>query len=281
MARHTVCATPQSIEVGDSVTGGNRFAGALLDLDGTVYRGSSLIPGARTGIERLRERGIDVCFLTNKAIRRCESYRRKLTGLGISVTSKQILTSSVITADYLLAECPESVSFVVGEAALVEELHDQGLETTTDPERADVVVASMDRSFDYKTLAAAHRAIEGGARFLATNSDRTCPVADGEIPDAAGMIGAIEGVTGRELDLVMGKPSSVAIQAAMRSLAVDPADCLLIGDRLETDVLMGNRAGMTSVLVCSGVTDRADLEDASIQPDFVLETLGEIETVIG
>jgi arabinose operon protein AraL len=137
----------------------------------------------------------------------------------------------------------------------------------------------MDRSFDCEALTAALEALDDDTAFVATNPDRTCPVAGGEISDAAGMIGAIEGVTGRELDAVAGKPSQTAITAATNHLGADPADCLLVGDRLETDIEMGERAGMTTALVLTGVTDEADLDAGTVEPDYVLDSLAEIETV--
>ncbi len=261
--------------------------GAVVDLDGTVYRGDALIDGADDGVAALRECGTSVLFVTNKAIDRRERYREKLVDLGVPCTLEDLLTSATITADFLAREHPHRPVFVVGEEPLCEELRAVDLAVTGEPEEAGVVVASMDREFDYATLSDALVALDDDVPFLATNPDRTCPVADGEIPDAAGMIGAIEGVTARELDRVLGKPSETTIEAAMGRVAdatgrdrADPADCVMVGDRLETDVAMGERAGMTTVLVLSGVTDRADLDDASVQPDHVIESLGEIEEVL-
>jgi len=263
--------------------------GAVVDLDGTVYRGDALIDGADEGVAALRDRGASVLFVTNKAIDRRERYREKLVDLGVPCTLEDLLTSATITADFLAREHPDRPVFVVGEEPLREELRAVDLSVTGDPELAEVVVASMDREFDYATLSDALAGLDDDddALFVATNPDRTCPVADGEIPDAAGMIGAIEGVTGRELDRVLGKPSATTIEAAMGRVAdatgrdhADPADCVMVGDRLETDIAMGERAGMTTVLVLSGVTDRADLDDAPVEPDHVIESLGEIEEVL-
>ncbi|MFC7232124.1 HAD-IIA family hydrolase [Saliphagus sp. GCM10025308] len=176
-------------------------------------------------------------------------------------------------------DAPGEPTFVVGEDPLVAELEAAGVPVTADPAEATVVLASMDRAFSYDDLRDALVAFENDPAFYATNPDRTCPVEGGEIPDAAAMIGAIEGLTGRELDRVLGKPSSIAVAIAADRLGVDPERCLVVGDRLETDVVMGQQAGMTSVLVLSGVTDREDLEQSSIEPAYVLESLGEIETV--
>lgn len=256
------------------------FEGAILDLDGTVYRGDALVPGANDGVATLRDRGTSVTFVTNKPIERRAQYRDKLDRLGVPCETDDVITSATVTADFLARNHPESVSYVVGEEPLREELRSVDLDVTDDPDRATVVVASMDRSFDYETLSDALYALDDETLFVATNPDRTCPVADGEIPDAAGMIGAIEGVTARELDRVMGKPSDAIVETAVERLGSDPDNCLLVGDRLETDIAMGNRVGMTTVLVLSGVTDRTDLESASVQPDHVVESLGVVDEVL-
>ncbi|QLG28130.1 HAD-IIA family hydrolase [Halorarum halophilum] len=262
--------------------------GAILDLDGTVYRGDALIPGVEAAIAALRERDVDVLFFSNKAIERPAAYREKLAGLGVPVDDDRIVTSATVTAAYLREHHPGESVFLVGEAPLAEELSEAGVPVGP-PAEAAVVVASMDRTFDYEVLTDAMVALEDADAFYATNPDRTCPVEGGEIPDAAGMIGAIEGVTGRELDRVLGKPSSVAVETAMDRLGVAPERCLMVGDRLETDVLMGNRAGMRTALVLSGVTDAEDLREARTapgrtdetpSPDHVIDSLADVLSVL-
>lgn len=256
------------------------YAGAIVDLDGTVYRGDSLLPGARTGISRLRDAGIAILFLSNKAIYRASHYVSLLSDLGIQVEESEVVNSSLVTARFLSERHPNRTVFVVGEEPLIEELRASGLSVTRDPATADVIVASMDREFDYTTLHRVLEAMDDNTLFIATNADRTCPVEDGEIPDAGGMIGAIEGVTGRTVDYVMGKPSPYTIEMATERLGATPVECLMIGDRLETDIKMGEQAGMTTVLVLTGVTDEADLTDESLTPDHVIPTLGDIGRVI-
>jgi arabinose operon protein AraL len=252
--------------------------GAVVDLDGTIYRGSELIPGADAAVEALRDAGVEVLFLSNKPIKRREAYRELLASLGIDVARDRIVNSSAITADHLAAEHPDAPVLVVGEQPLVDELEAAGLTVTDYPEAAAVVVASMDREFDYGTLTRAMRALKPGVKFYATNPDRTCPVESGEVPDAGGMIGAIEGVTGRSLDRVLGKPSTVTVDVALSRLDIDPERCLIVGDRLETDIRMGIGAGMRTALVLSGVTDRDDLAASSLEPDRVLDSIAEIRT---
>jgi arabinose operon protein AraL len=254
--------------------------GAILDLDGTVYRGDTLLPGADDAIATLRDRDVSMLFVSNKPIERREQYAEKLGRLGVPCESTDVVTSATMTADFLARNHPESVCYVVGEQPLRKQLRDAGLAVTDDPDETTAIVASMDREFDYATLSDALDAMDDETLFVATNPDRTCPVADGEIPDAAGMVGAIEGVTGRELDRVMGKPSETMLNTALTKLDLDPAECLLVGDRLETDIEMGNRVGMTTVLVLTGVTDRADLDGASTRPDYVIDSLGAIQEAL-
>ena len=259
---------------------GSAYEAAVLDLDGTVYLGDGLIPGVDDAIRELRETVGPVRFLTNKAIARRRDYTEKLRGLGIETELSHVVNSGWVTARYVSERYPDSTAFVVGESPLVDELRDAGVEITTEAP-GDLVVASMDRKFDYDDLELALRTLDSGAPFLATNPDRTCPTESGAIPDAAGMIGAIEGVTGRAVDEVLGKPSPRMIETTLAAVGVDPTDCLMIGDRIETDILMGDRAGMTTVLVLSGVTDRETVSAADTEPDYVLDSLASIGEVLG
>jgi arabinose operon protein AraL len=258
----------------------NGYAGAVLDLDGTVYIGDDPVPGAVSAVETLRNVGLSVLFLTNKPIARRADYREKLVSLGIPATVGDVISSASVTASYLRAHHDTDPILVVGEEPLREELRAGGLTLTMDPAEARVVLASMDRGFDYETLSRALDAIDDDTAFLATNVDRTCPTPDGEIPDCRAVTGAIEGATGRSVDRVLGKPGEPTIDAATERLDADPGRCLMIGDRLETDMRMGNQCGMTTVLALSGVTDRETLAASSVRPDHVIESIAEIDTVV-
>lgn len=260
------------------------ISAALIDLDGTVYRGDQLVPGAADGIADLIAAGITPVFLSNNATKRPAAYQRKLADLGIDVPVERILNSAVIAADFLEENYPDARLYVAGEPALVEELETRSLSTATEPERTDVVLLSLYRSFDYGTLEdvlAAERATQ--PPIYATNPDRTCPVENGEIPDCGAVIGAVEGLLGRPIDGVLGKPSSVTIEVALDRAGVDAEECLMIGDRLETDIRMGTDAGMQTVLVASGVTERADvgdIGDVDDRPDYVVDSLADVAEVL-
>jgi arabinose operon protein AraL len=254
--------------------------GVLFDLDGTVYVGDDLVPGAAEAVRRLRAAGVAVGFLSNKAIERRGAFAAKLTDLGVPADESAVVNSASIAASVLARDHPDDDVFVVGEPPLTEELAAHDVATTDDPAEADVLLASMDREFDYETLSDAFEAVDGETPFLATNPDRTCPVTGGEIPDCASMVGAIEGASGETLDRVLGKPSPTAVAAASDLLGAPLERCAMVGDRVETDVAMGNRAGMTTVLVRSGVTDDAALAASDVEPDHVVDSVADIDDVL-
>jgi len=268
------------------------FDGYVFDLDGTVYLGDRLIPGAAEAIAELRQRGARTVFLTNKPLESRKAYAAKLTRLGIPAEEKDVINSSAVMADYLRRTAPGARIYCIGEPPLLQELREAGMELIADPRvpgcEVDFVVAAFDRWFDYEKLDCALQAILKGARFIATNGDRTCPVEGGVIPDCGGIIGAIEGVTGKKVELVVGKPHELTVQTAIRRLGVPADRCLMVGDRLETDIVMGNRAGMKTALVLTGVTRREDVPRPGTRPadadpgrplgvpDFVVDSIRDV-----
>lgn len=251
--------------------------GWLFDLDGTVYRGQALVPGADAVIAALRADGRRVAFLSNKPLETRAQYADKLTRLGIPTAADDVVNSSLVLARHLRRLDPGAPVFVIGEPPLIAELEDHGFEVRRDA-RVRWVVIAFDRTFDYAKLNIALQAVRGGARLIATNPDRTCPTEDGEIPDCAGMIAAVEAVTGRAVDVVVGKPSPIILEVALERLGVPAADAVIVGDRLETDIVMGKRQGLATVLVLSGVTRADDPRIAELAPDAVIRSIGELIT---
>jgi phosphoglycolate/pyridoxal phosphate phosphatase family enzyme len=260
------------------------FKGFIFDLDGTVYRGDSLIPGADRVIRLLREKGKKVVFLSNKPLQTREDYASKLTRLGIPTQPNEVINSTFVMTNYLKKIAPEGRLFVVGETPFIEELKKAGFKITDEPGEIDYVVVAFDRTFDYKKLNIAFQAIKKfGAHFVATNPDRTCPVEGGEIPDCAGMIAAIEAVTEKKVEVIVGKPSPIMIQTVLDGMGLRPEDCILIGDRLETDIKMGRESGIATGIVLTGVTDEETLKDikhSSDQPDFVFQSIADVENLL-
>jgi arabinose operon protein AraL len=257
------------------------FKGFIFDLDGTVYRGDSLIPGADRVIRLLREKGKKVIFLSNKPLQTREDYASKLTRLGIPTQPDEVINSTFVMANYLKKIAPEARLFVAGETPFVEELEKAGFKITEEQREIDYVVVAFDRTFDYKKLNIAFQAIKKfGAHFVATNPDRTCPVEGGEIPDCAGMIAAIEAVTEKKVEVIVGKPSPIMIQTVLDVMGLRPEDCILIGDRLETDIKMGRDSGIATGIVLTGVTDEKTLKESSIHPDFIFQCIADIENLL-
>ncbi len=250
-----------------------KIRGYLLDLDGTVYRGERLIPGAAEAIAELRRRGRRTAFLSNKPLYSRRDYAEKLTRLGIPTPEDEVINSSLVLARFLAREAPGARVFAIGELPLLVELCRAGLELCEDPERVQYVVAAFDRTFDYRKLNIAFQALKRGARFIATNPDRTCPVEGGEIPDAAGVIAALEATTGRKVELVLGKPSEHMVRAALEVLGVEAGECAMVGDRLETDIRMAKENGLTAVLTLTGVSAREDISASAWKPDHVIESI--------
>ena len=252
--------------------------GWLFDLDGTVYRGEAAIPGAVETIAGLRAAGRRVGFLSNKPLQTRADYAAKLTRLGIATTDAEVINSSLVLARHLATLDPGAPLFVIGEPPLVDELRAHGFEVRAD-HRVRWVVIAFDRTFDYAKLNTALQAVtRAGARLIATNPDRTCPTADGEIPDCAGMIAAVEAVTARSVEVIVGKPSPLILDVALEALGVTADDCVIVGDRIETDIVMGKRRGLATVLVLSGITRADDPRIAEIKPDAVIGSIRELMT---
>ena len=250
--------------------------GWLFDLDGTVYRGDVLIPGAAETIRALRDDGRRVAFLSNKPLQTRDDYARKLTALGIPTRTDEVITASLVLARHLQTLDPGAPVFVIGEPPLLAELAAHGFEVRRD-HRVRWVVIAFDRTFDYGKLDTALQAVRrSNARLIATNPDRTCPTEDGEIPDCAGMIAAVEAVTGRNVEVIVGKPSPIILEVALATLGVTAGDAVMVGDRIETDIVMGKRLGLATVLVLSGITARDDPRIAEVAPDLVLPSIREL-----
>jgi len=256
------------------------FKGFIFDLDGTVYRGDILIPGADRVIRLLREKGKKVVFLSNKPLQTREDYASKLTQLGIPTQPGEVINSTFVMTNYLKKIAPGARLFVAGETPFIEELEKAGFKITEEPKEIEYVVVAFDRTFDYQKLNIAYQSIKLGAHFVATNPDRTCPVEGGEIPDCAGMIAAIEAVTEKKVEVIVGKPSPIMIQTVLDVMGLRPEDCILIGDRLDTDIKMGRESGIATGIVLTGVTDEKTLKGSSIHPDFIFQSIADVENLL-
>jgi len=256
----------------------------LVDLDGVLVRGGEPLPGAAEAAGQLKrlgrysESGHKVVVFSNNSTRSRRGFAAWLSGLGFAIGPEEIVNSAYIVAQHILKLAGPSAVFIVGEEGLKEELELAGHRLAL-PEEAEFLVVGMDRELSYKKLARALLALLRGARFIAANADPTFPTLRGLLPGAGVVVGAIEGM-GFPPDEIVGKPEQVAFEVAMAVTGVnDSRECLLIGDRLETDILGAERAGLDSVLVLTGVTKQEDLEKSEIRPTWVAESLAALVEV--
>lgn len=252
------------------------YSAYVFDLDGTIYLGPRLIEGVAPMLSGLREKLKVVRFLSNNPLQTRHTYAAKLRGLGVKAEDSEVLNSSAVTTQYLSKHRPGARLFVVGEAPLISELVQAGFQVVDVHDECDVVVLSFDRNFHYLKLYKAMVEARLGKLVIATNPDVACPVPDGQIPDCGAIIAAVEACSGRKIDAIVGKPSDIMLQVVLEDLGLPAEDVLLVGDRLETDMEMGRRAGMSTALVLSGVSSREQLADWPHQPTYVLGNAGEI-----
>jgi len=257
------------------------FRGIVVDLDGTVLHGGSPIPGAIESLGALREHADRVLFLTNNPTVPPAEYADHLRSLGVEATAEDVLTAAVATIEYLHAEHDGERVFPVAEDAIVDQLRAAGVDVTEDPEAAEVVVAGYHREFHYRDMQAALDAFaDGDVAFVGTDPDRTVPTEDGLTPGSGAIINAVAGVVGRDADEVLGKPSETTARLAADRLGVPASECVLVGDRLDTDVAMGEQAGMTTVLVRTGVSDDEDVDAGDVSPDYVVDSLADVVDLV-
>jgi HAD superfamily hydrolase (TIGR01450 family) len=251
------------------------YEGYLFDLDGTIYLGDELLPGAKRLVLKLRELDRRVVFLSNNPTKDPGMYADKLTKLGIETPAGEIVNTVVTMTQWLLQNHPDATVFPIAEDPLKNSLREAGIKMSEDPEEIDIVIASYDRGFDYRKLQIAFDAIwfHERAMLVTTNPDRYCPFPGGRgEPDAAAIVGAIEGCTGARCEVNVGKPDPIMLETVMGLLDLDAKDCVMTGDRLYTEIRMALDAGMPSAVVLTGETTAEDLDEESREnlPDHVL-----------
>lgn len=253
------------------------YDGVVFDVDGTLLRGTTPIPGAAETVQTVRETGAAVGFVTNNPTRTPDSYVEKLDASGIDAEPREVVTSGSSTAAYLDDRHAGSAVFVVGEDSLRAQIDGGDVDVVSEPSAADGVVASIDRSFSYETLTDALIAFEDGEPwFVGTDPDRTIPTEDGLVPGSGGIVESVAAVVERRPDAVLGKPHPFTIDLVFDRLDCDPTRTLVVGDRLNTDIAFGDAAGATTVLVETGVTTGEAAEASDVQPDHVLTDVTQI-----
>jgi HAD superfamily hydrolase (TIGR01450 family) len=253
------------------------YEGYVFDLDGTIYLGDELLPGAKRLVEALRDRGKRVVFLSNNPTRDPAMYAEKLTGLGLPTSDEETVNTVVTMTQWLLQNHPDATVFPISEEPLKNALREAGIKMSENPAEIDIVIASYDRGFEYRKLQIAFDAIwfHGRARLVTTNPDRYCPFPGGRgEPDAAAIVGAIEACTGKKCEVNVGKPDPIMLDTIMGMIGLEASDCIMTGDRLYTEIQMARAAGMPSAVVLTGDTTAEMLgEETGGRPDFVLDRI--------
>ena len=249
--------------------------GYLIDMDGVIYRGSQLIPGADRFIESLLEREIPFIFLTNNSQRTRRDVATKLSRMGIDVGEEHIFTCAMATARFLAQQNPHGTAYVIGEGGLLNALHRNGYSIVDhDP---DYVVVGEGRAINFEMIETAVRMVENGAKLIATNMDPNCPTQHGLRPGCGAIVAMVEAATGKQAFSV-GKPSPIMMRAARKELGLTAAETTIVGDTMETDILGGVQMGYRTVLVLSGGTEQADLKQYGFQPDIVVDSIADLCT---
>jgi NagD protein len=258
----------------DSVTFPSPAAhGFLIDMDGVIYRGSELIPGADRFIADLLELELPFFFLTNNSQRTRRDVVTKLRRLGVEVDESHIFTCAMATARFLATQKPGGTAYVIGEGGLLHALHENGYSIVDhDP---DYVVVGEGRAVTYEMVETAVRMVLGGAKLIATNLDPNCPTQAGLRPGCGAIVAMLETATGRKAFSV-GKPSAVMMRAARKELGLDASRTTMIGDTMETDILGGTQMGYRTILVLTGTTSRDDLSRFAYGPDLIIDSVAEL-----
>ncbi|GAC1379534.1 MAG: 5' nucleotidase NucF [Ktedonobacteraceae bacterium] len=248
----------------------------LIDLDGVIYRGNELLPGAKEFVVWLQTHDKKFLFLTNNSFASATQVLEKLTHLGISTDTTHLLGAGQAAVQSIARRFPHAIIYLIGEQPLKDLLHAHQLQVAdTGTYKADVVLVGLDRQFDYKKLTDAVLAIRAGAHFITINRDALLPVAGGFLPGCGTMAAAIEAGSGITPEVV-GKPEPTLLEEAMRMLKSTPDETVMIGDGLAVDILGGKAAGTHTLLVLSGKDSREEAMQSSIKPDHIYQDIAAV-----
>ena len=245
----------------------------LMDMDGVLVREEQPIPGADHFLASLRERGTPFLVLTNNSIYTRRDLTARLRAAGLDVPEQAIWTSALATARFLEDQRPRGSAFVIGEAGLTTALHDAGYTLT---ERSpDYVVLGETRTYSFERITQAIRLIAAGARFIATNPDATGPSSDGPLPATGSVAALISRATG-VAPYFIGKPNPLMMRSALNAIDAHSETAAMVGDRMDTDIVAGLEAGMETILVLTGITNRADAEQHPYRPSRIVESIADL-----
>ena len=246
----------------------------ITDMDGVLLKGAEMIPGADKFINRLQKLRREFLVLTNNSIYAPRDLAHRLKTIGLEIPEERIFTSAMATARFLHNQRPEGTAYVIGEAGLTQAIHDVGyVITDINPE---YVVLGETEVYNYETITKAIRLIEAGSRFIATNPDPSGPKESGTVPGCGAMAALIESASGRS-PFFVGKPNPLMMRTALNFLDVHSEETVMIGDRMETDIIAGVESGMETILVLTGVAKAEDVENFPYTPTWVVDSIASIE----
>lgn len=245
----------------------------LMDMDGVLIRGSSVIPGAIDFINSLRDANTPFMLLTNNSRFTPRDHQARLRAIGLDIPAKNIFTSALATARFLQKQRPESTAYVIGESGITTAIHEIGyIQSEHSPE---YVVLGETISYNFAQITTAVRLISAGARFIATNPDVNGPTEDGLVPACGAVAALITEATGVRAYFV-GKPNPLMMRAALRELGVHSEEAVMIGDRMDTDMVAGIESGLATILVLTGVTTRNMVDRFPYRPERVVESIADL-----
>ena len=247
--------------------------GFICDMDGVIYKGDSLLPGAREFVDWLEAENKDYLFLTNNSQRTREELEQKLKRLGLEIDAMRFYTAALATASFLASQYPNGTAYVIGDAGLVNAIYQAGLSMNeVDP---DYVVVGETTSYSFEKISHAINLVLSGAKLIGTNPDLILPMGKKQFPGCGALMAPIERATRRKA-YFMGKPNPLMIRHALRCLACSREETVFIGDSMETDIIAGINSEVETVLVLSGATSEADLVKYAYRPRYVLNGVGDI-----
>ncbi len=245
----------------------------ITDMDGVLVRGDTMIPGAAEFLERLKSTQTPYLVLTNNSKYAPRDLSHRLVAMGLNIPETNIFTSAMATARFLDSQRPNGTAFVIGESGLTEAIHQVGYVITDI--RPDYVVLGETSSYSYDMLTKAIRLIEAGARFVATNPDVSGPTEHGIVPGCGAVAALIEQATGKS-PFFVGKPNPLMMRTALNYLGVHSEETIMIGDRMDTDIIAGVESGMETILVLSGVTKQEDIDRFPYRPTYIFESIADV-----
>lgn len=245
----------------------------ISDMDGVIYHGDKLLPGVKEFVKWLNDEGKKFVFLTNSSERTPKELQQKLSRLGIDVNKNVFYTSALATAAFLSSQHPKGSAYIIGEAGLINALYDAGY--TMDGIAPDYVVVGETRAYSYEKIERAVNLVIEGAKLIATNPDLTGPIERGIAPATKALIAPIELATGKNAYFV-GKPNPLMMRIALKKLGSTPEETIIIGDRMDTDIIAGIESEIDTALVLSGITTRKGINSFAYRPHYVLNGVEDI-----